>query len=175
MFGWADFEGQKITEINRFGDGVAMIVLDVLLWPGGTASVPFSGAIAMLAAGIAWAGYTLLGRGEPDALAATAGNFVLCCPMVAGLLLVADVSTISLGGALIAVIAGAVTSGMGYTLWYHCLPQLATVTAAVVQLSVPVIAVAAGVVLLGEPLTWRLSMAGILVLGGIAISLRPAR
>ena len=175
MFGWAVFEGQRIPVIRWIGAGVAMIGLVVLLWPGGREAVPLAGAAAMVLAGIAWAAYTLLGRGEPDALASSAGNFVLCFPLVLVGLVWADLATLTLPGVVVAVIAGAVTSGMGYALWYRCLPQLATVTAAVAQLSVPVIAVAAGVVLLAEPLTSRLLIAGILVLGGIAISLKPAR
>lgn len=175
MFGWAVFEGQRVPMIRWVGASVAMVGLVVLLWPGGSAAVPFAGAMAMVLAGVAWAAYTLLGRGEPDALASSAGNFVLCFPMVVGALAFADLGTISLPGAFVAVIAGAVTSGLGYACWYRCLPELPTITASVAQLSVPVIAVAAGVVLLAEPLTGRLVIAGLLVLGGIAISLKPAR
>lgn len=175
MFAWAVVEGQRITLLKWTGGGIAMLGLMILLWPGGDAAVPIAGALAMLAAGVAWAVYTLLGRGEPDALAATAGNFVLCLPLVAVLLAVADLGTVTPGGGLVAVIAGAMTSGLGYALWYRCLPHLATVTASVAQLSVPVIAVAAGVVVLGEPLTGRLLVAGALVLGGIALSLARAR
>lgn len=175
MFGWAVVEGQKITSIKWAGASIAMFGLVVLLWPSGTTAVPVVGALAMIAAGIAWASYTLLGRGAPDALVASAGNFLLCLPIVAVLLLVADLGSLSVGGVAVAVLAGSVTSGLGYALWYHCLPQLATTTASVAQLSVPVIAVAAGVVFLGEPVTARLMIAGAFVLGGIAISLRPAR
>ena len=175
VFGWAVVEGQRIPAIRWIGASVAMVGLGVLLWPGGGAAVPFAGAMAMVLAGVAWAAYTLLGRGEPDALGATAGNFILCFPLVVGALGFADLGGISIGGVLTAIVAGAVTSGMGYACWYRCVPQLATITAAVAQLSVPVIAVAAGVVLLAEPLTGRLIIAGVLVLGGIAISLKPAR
>ncbi len=175
MFGWAVVEGQRIAPIRWLGAGVAMIGLVVLLWPGGGAAVPFAGSMAMALAGVAWAAYTLLGRGEPDALAASAGNFVLCFPLVVGLLAIVDMGSLTMSGVFVAVTAGALTSGLGYALWYRCLPQLATVTAAVAQLSVPVIAVAAGVVLLAEPVTQRLLIAGILVLGGIAISLKPSR
>ncbi|MBB5722680.1 drug/metabolite transporter (DMT)-like permease [Loktanella ponticola] len=175
MFGWAVIEGQRIAPIRWLGAGVAMIGLVVLLWPGGGAAVPFAGAMVMALAGVAWAAYTLLGRGEPDALAASAGNFVLCFPLVVGLLAIVDMGSLTMSGVLVAVTAGALTSGLGYALWYRCLPQLATVTAAVAQLSVPVIAVAAGVFLLAEPVTQRLLIAGILVLGGIAISLKPSR
>lgn len=175
MFGWAVIAGQKITGIKWLGAVVALAGLVVLLWPGADAAVPMGGALAMLAAGVAWAIYTLLGKGAPDALAASAGNFMLCLPLVGLLLFFADLATFTPAGVAVAVIAGGVTSGLGYALWYRCLPELATTTAAVAQLSVPVIAVAAGVVLLGEPLSGRLIVAGVLVLGGIALSLKPAR
>ncbi|MEL6570741.1 MAG: DMT family transporter [Pseudomonadota bacterium] len=174
MFGWAVVEGQVIPPLKWVGGAIAMVGLVVLLWPSGVAAPPVVGSLAMLIAGIAWAVYTLLGRGAPDALAATAGNFVLCFPLVAVLLWQADLGTATVPGVGVAVLAGTVTSGLGYALWYRCLPQLATVTASVAQLSAPVIAVAMGVVLLAEPLTWRLLIAGVLVLGGIGLSLKPA-
>jgi drug/metabolite transporter (DMT)-like permease len=172
MFGWAVVEGQRISPIRWIGAAVAMVGLVILLWPGGGAAVPFAGSMAMIIAGAAWAVYTLLGRGEPDALAATAGNFILCFPLVVGALALADLGSLTGMGVVTAVVAGAVTSGMGYACWYRCVPQLATATAAVTQLSVPVIAVVAGVILLAEPVTLRLMIAGVLVLGGIAISVR---
>lgn len=175
VFGWAVAEGQHIPKVRWFGAGIAMVGLIVLLWPAGGAVVPIPGTLAMILAGVAWAAYTLLGRGEPDALGATAGNFILCFPLVIGALGIGDLGKLSTEGVITAIIAGAVTSGMGYALWYRCLPQLATITAAIAQLSVPVIAVAAGVVLLAEPLTARLIISGVLVLGGIAMSLKPVR
>lgn len=174
VFGWAVIEGQQIAMIRWIGAGVAMVGLTVLLWPGGAAAVPFAGAMAMILAGASWAVYTLLGRGEADALGATAGNFILCFPMVIGVLAVAHLDGLTAPSVITAIIAGAVTSGIGYASWYRCMPHFSTVTAGVTQLSVPVIAVVAGGILLGEPLTWRLVIAGALVLGGIAISLRRA-
>ncbi len=171
MFGWAVIEGQAVPPLKWIGGSIAMIGLAVLLWPSGASAPPIAGALAMLIAGVAWAAYTLLGRAAPDALGATAGNFILCLPMVAVLILPADLGTLSIAGIIAAIIAGAITSGLGYALWYRCLPQLATVTASLAQLTVPVIAVAGGVVFLGEGLTWRFVIAGALVLGGIGVSL----
>ena len=171
MFGWAVVEGQAVPPLKWIGGSVAMIGLVVLLWPTGEAAPPVAGALAMLCAGVAWAIYTLLGRGAPDALGGTARNFMLCLPIVAVLLIPADLGTLTPAGVLVAVLAGAVTSGLGYALWYRCLAQLATVTASLAQLTVPVIAVIGGVLFLGEVLTLRLVVAGTLVLGGIAVSL----
>lgn len=171
IFGFAVTKGQDIPALRWVGAVIALVGLAILLWPTGVAAVPLTGACAMVLAGIAWAAYTLLGQGAPDALAASAGNFVLCVPLVALALLGGWGGTMSLEGVAIAVIAGAVTSGLGYALWYWVLPDIPTTIAAIAQLSVPVIAVAAGVLLLDEMLSARIVIAGALVLGGIAVSL----
>jgi drug/metabolite transporter (DMT)-like permease len=74
-----------------------------------------------------------------------------------------------------ALASGAVTSGLGYAIWYTALPALKATTAATVQLSVPVIAALGGVLLLGEPLGLRLVIASVAILGGIALVIREKR
>jgi drug/metabolite transporter (DMT)-like permease len=124
----------------------------------------------MAMAGVAWGIYSLLGRGAADPLEATANNFVATVPLV---LLV---SLASLGhvrgaaqGLALAVVSGAMASGLGYVIWYAALRHLSATRAATVQLSVPVIAAFGGVLLLGEELTVRLVLASIATLGGVAI------
>ncbi len=170
MFVFALWRGQAVPVMRWIGAAVAMAGLVLLLWPAGAVQVPLAGALSMGVAGAAWAGYTLLGQGERDALSGTAANFLICMPLVLSGLLLAGPG-ISVGGVLTAVAAGAVTSGLGYALWYRVLPALPTTLAAIIQLSVPVIAVAAGIVLLREPLTLKIATSGALVLGGIALSL----
>lgn len=170
MFAYAIWHRQSVPIWRWMGAAIAMIGLTVLLWPAGTFQVPLLSAAAMVLSGVAWGAYTLFGQGERDPLISTAGNFVLCLPLVLFGLLLAD-SGITLAGAFVAVLAGSVTSGLGYALWYRVLPQLPTTVAAIAQLSVPVIAVGAGIPLLAEPLTAKLAIAGALVLGGIAVSL----
>lgn len=175
VFGWAVWEGQTIPLMRWIGALIALLGLCILLWPSGETAVPLAGSLAMVAAGIGWAGYTLLGRAEADALGATAGNFLLCVPLTGLAMLLGSSGPLPLPGVLTAIFAGAVTSGLGYALWYRVLPSIPTTVAGIAQLSVPVIALAAGVLLLAEPLTPRLLTAGTLVLGGIALSLLPKR
>ncbi|MEO1638395.1 MAG: DMT family transporter [Pseudomonadota bacterium] len=175
VFGWAVVEGATIPLMRWLGAAVALVGLTVLLWPGGNAAIPPGGAVAMTIAGAAWAIYTLLGRSEGDPLGATASNFLLCFPVVAAVMLIVGMGPVNLPGTVTAVIAGAITSGIGYAMWYRALPSLPTTVAGIAQLSVPVIAVAAGVVFLAEPLSLRLIVAGTLVLGGIAISILAGR
>ncbi len=153
------------------GAAIALTGLAWVLWPSGEVRVDPAGAALMSAAGVGWAIYSLVGRSEPDALAGTAANFVVALPVTGLVLLFSGTDWhMTVNGYLLAALSGGVTSGMGYALWYRVLPQLAPTTAAVVQLSVPIIAIVGGVVLLGEVASLRLVLGAALVLGGIALA-----
>lgn len=126
----------------------------------------------MLGAGVAWGIYSLLGRGAADPIGVTAGNFLFALPLalVVSALTLRHAS-VDLPGALYALVSGALTSGIGYAIWYAALPALKATQAATVQLSVPVIAAAGGIVLLGESASWRLIVASMAILGGIGLVL----
>lgn len=157
------------------GAGVALAGLGWLLWPGGGAPVSLWHGALMAAAGLGWGIYSLAGRRSGDALQATAANFILAAPLglVPGLL--SGGGWPGMPGVLLAVVSGALTSGLGYALWYAILPRLGASVAAVAQLSVPVIAMAGGIILLGERPSLSLVLAGAVVLGGVAISVMPGR
>jgi len=122
-------------------------------------------------AGIAWGFYSIRGRGSQNPLADTAGNFVYAVPMVLVILLIAFRNiNLSINGILLATLSGALASGVGYVIWYAALRGLPTTRAAIVQLSVPVIAAWSGVVLLAETVSTRLLLAGMMILGGIGLS-----
>ncbi|MFC6583214.1 EamA family transporter [Sulfitobacter aestuariivivens] len=121
----------------------------------------------MVLAGLGWAAYTIIGKRSADPLAATAANFLLCLPIVVVMLLGAG-GTISNTGVALGILCGGVTSGLGYALWYTVLPKLEGATAAIVQLSVPILAIVAGVLFLDEPLSLLLVLSAAMVVGGIA-------
>ena len=175
MFAGAVATGETVARARWIGALVALAGLAWLLWPAGAVRVPGGGAFAMGLAGIGWGFYSLIGRRAGDPLAATAANFVLAAPiLVAVALLLPEQlggASISAPGVALAVLCGAVTSGLGYALWFHVLPRLAASVAGLVQLSVPVIAVLGGAYLLGEAASLRVLGAGAVVLGGIAIGL----
>ncbi len=172
MFGWGALRGSAPSVRQLTGASVAFAGLVYALWPrgGGGGETDLAGAMLMVLAGVGWAAYSLAGRGAQDPLAATAANFVVTLPVMLLLLIGASLHVAPSGIAL-AILCGAVTSGLGYALWYHVLPQLAAQTAAVVQLSVPIIAIAAGAVLLGERVGLDLVLSALLVLGGIAVAI----
>lgn len=164
--------GERLHVRQWCGIFVAFAGLVFLLFPGLSAP-PFPSAFLMLAAGAAWGIYSLRGKNVNDPTSATAGNFIRAAPL--GFLCAAAFipwAHLTVAGALYALVSGAVTSGLGYIIWYRVLPSLSAATAATVQLSAPVIAGLGGIVFLGEALTSRLSVAAIAVLGGIALVLR---
>lgn len=169
------WSGERLGLRQTIGLALALGGLVYLLLPGVTAPA-VGGALSMIAAGIAWGVYSLRGRGSTQALADTAGNFWRAA--IVGVIL----SLATLGrfewnssGALYACLSGAVASGLGYAVWYTVLPSLRATSASIVQLSVPVLAAAGGLIALGESLTLRLAIASVATLGGIAMVLeRPA-
>jgi drug/metabolite transporter (DMT)-like permease len=171
MLGYGIAQGERLRLAQTIGLLIAVAGLVYMLLPG-LAAPPLLGAAFMIAAGLSWAGYSLLGRGVQDATGATAGNFILAVPMTVVLSLATLGSAeLDMPGVAYAVASGAVTSGLGYVLWYAVLPAFKAATAAVIQLSVPAIAALGGVILLAEPLSIRLILASAAILGGIALTI----
>ena len=172
MFTRSLMAGERFPALAWAGLIIAIGGLVYLVLPGVSAPEPF-GAALMAAAGIAWGAYSLLGRGITDATRATAWNFILAAPFVVVTSLVfagnANASSYGIG---LAILSGAIASGLGYVAWYAALKALAASDAATIQLSVPVIAALGGVLFLAEPLTLRIAIASAATLGGVAIVLR---
>ncbi len=169
MILWSLRHGEQLHLLQWFGLATAMAGLVVLVFPGLSAP-PLLGSVLMLTAGTAWGVYSLRGKAVNDPINATAGNFLRAVPFA----LLLSLATISWSrfdrvGTVYAILSGAIASGLGYAIWYTVLPNLKSATAATVQLSVPVLAAAGGILLLGEPLTLRLLFAAVSVTGGIAL------
>lgn len=173
MIGVGLWRGERFQALQWAGLVLALGGLVGLLLPGLSAP-PLGGAVLMLGAGVAWGVYSLRGKGVGDPLGVTAGNFLRAVPMALalGVALLAQVS-VDRAGFGYAVASGALTSGIGYVLWYAALPGLRAGTAATVQLSVPVIAACGAVVFLGEAWSLRLVLASATILGGIALVVVP--
>jgi drug/metabolite transporter (DMT)-like permease len=164
--------GERMTAMQRAGFVAAMVGLVILVSPGVEAPSVLD-SILMLASGIAWGVYSMFGRGQPNPAAATAGNFLRAAPLAVALSLLA-LPWLQLDGqgVLYAVLSGALTSALGYVLWYRVLQHMRAMTASTVQLSAPVLAAIAGILLLGEAITRDLVIASVLILGGILLVLR---
>jgi drug/metabolite transporter (DMT)-like permease len=163
--------GEKPGPLEWIGLAVALGGLIYLVLPG-LAAPPLYSSLMMAAAGIGWGAYTLRGKGSSDPLAETTGNFIWAVPMI-GLASIPLASQIHLSsrGFILAVLSGAIASGIGYTVWYAALKHHTSTRAAVLQLSVPVIAAAGGILFLSEVATTRLWVAGAMILGGIGLTI----
>ena len=171
MLASAARSGETLLPTQWLGVIIAVAGLVHLVLPGLTAPPP-SAAALMAIAGVSWGIYTLRGRGMANPLAQTTINFVRAVPLVIVVSIVAAQQIhVSPRGVLLAVISGALTSGLGYTVWYSALRGLTATRAAVLQLVVPVLAAAGGVVFLMEPVSRRLAVSALLVIGGIALTL----
>jgi drug/metabolite transporter (DMT)-like permease len=170
-------KGERPGAVQGIGLALAVAGLVYLVLPGVEAPSPL-GAVLMLIAGSAWGLYSLRGRRAGDPVIATAGNFLRATPlaMLAALLSVSRLDADATGW-VIALASGVITSGLGYVIWYTALKHLTATRAAVVQLSVPVIAAFGGVLLLGETFSLRLGIATCVILGGVALAItgRQAR
>lgn len=177
MIGFGLWTGERLQLAQWLGLLLALAGLVGLLLPGLSAP-PLAGSLLMLGAGVAWGIYSLRGKGAGDPTRVTSGNFLRSVPLALVMsLLLLDQAVPDSAGFWYAVASGALASGMGYAIWYRVLPALKATNAATIQLSVPVIAAVGGVLLLGEPITLRLGLASVAILGGIALVIlakRPA-
>jgi drug/metabolite transporter (DMT)-like permease len=168
-FGLIKGDRPSLREVTGFA--VAFAAFVYLILPG-VGRPDFGGSLLMIASGIAWAVYTLRGRGSRDPVGETAGNFIrasaFCLPLVVFAVLS---ETASITGMGLALSSGIVASGLGYSVWYRALRGLTTFRAALIQLSVPVIAALGAILFLGERLTLHFVVAGACVIGGIAFAI----
>ena len=177
MLGWGLFQGERLSTLQWAGFVVAIAALVWLVSPSIEAP-PLLATAAMAIAGMGWGAYSLLGRGVSDPTAATAGNFLrasaLGLPILALAISFAPEPLPPTDGILIAVVSGAVTSGLGYVIWYSVVKQLSASRAGIAQLSVPAIAAIGGVLFLSEPITLRFALSTLAILGGVGLAVLTA-
>ena len=169
MIGFGLWRGERLGAVQMGGLALACCGLVYLLLPG-LAAPPLAGSALMLAAGAAWGVYSLRGKGSGNATATTSGNFVRAAAFAAALsAAMMPWASLDRAGVVYAVASGAITSGVGYAIWYTALPRLKVTSAATVQLSVPVITALGGVLFLSEPITQRLAIASAAILSGVVL------
>ncbi|MBD1577648.1 DMT family transporter [Vibrio sp. S11_S32] len=170
MILYSSLTGAKLKTAELLGIALAFCGFLYLVLPN-LSSPSLSGFVLMSIAGIAWAGYTIRGKQCDDPLCDTSGNFIRSLPFSLLLLLVFIFipPQLSFDGTLLAITSGAVTSGIGYALWYVALRGLSATQAGVVQLLVPVIAALGGMILIAEPITLSFVVASLMILGGILL------
>jgi drug/metabolite transporter (DMT)-like permease len=174
ILAWAILKGDRPGPLEWAGLALAFASLCYLVSPGLVAPDPL-GSLLMIVSGVAWAAYTLIGRGSRAPVEDTAGNFIrllpISIPLIAAGLLVQTPTAL---GLVYAIASGAISSGLGYAIWYAVLPSITRSRAAFVQLTVPALAAFGAVIFLSEPITLRLVVSSIGILGGAALALWAA-
>ncbi len=169
MIGWSVVKGERLSGYKACGILIAVGGIITLLLPGATAP-PLAAAITMVASGFAWGAYSLRGKNIQAAAGTTSGNFILSLPVILLLSLVRQVPVhIDASGIILALLSGGLASGVAYVLWYALVTTLSSATASTLQLSVPCIAAAGGVLFLGEVPDLRMLLCTLAVLAGIAL------
>jgi len=175
MIGYGMWRGERLLSLQWLGLVLALGGLVGLTFPGLSAP-PLLSSFLMIGAGAAWGIYSLRGKGAGDPTLVTAGNFLRTVPITVVLsLLMMRQTTWDGAGVWFAITSGALTSGIGYAIWYKALPALKATQAATVQLSVPVIAAVGGIILLNESISLRLILASIAIISGIALVILERR
>jgi drug/metabolite transporter (DMT)-like permease len=178
MVAWGLARGERLRTAQSLGLLAACVGLVEMLLPG-LAAPPLLGSLLMLCAGVAWGVYSLRGRGQDDATAVTAGNFwrasVLALLLVVPLLFMPGTLKLQPSGLLLALASGGLASGLGYAIWYTALRGLSPTSAASIQLTVPALAALGAAVFLGEPVTMRLTLTSLVILGGVALVIAGKR
>lgn len=179
MIGYGIATGTRLGAVEWMGVIVAVGGFIYLVAPGaiGVQGGPHLGAtIMMTISGVAWGAYSIVGRGAADPLGATARNFIVATPLgLATVVVFSSAIAATPLGVVLAIISGAVTSGLGYALWYRVLPHITPTVAAVLQLTVPIIAAFGGILFLGEALGFRFVLASVAILGGVAATVLGGR
>lgn len=179
MIGYGLWAGERLRLRQSVGLIVACAGLVGLMLPGlmlsdkispGITAPPLPASLLMLAAGCAWGIYSLRGKGVADPTGETMGNFLRAAPIAIALSAMGlPWASLDRDGVCYAIASGALTSGIGYAIWYTALRGLKATSGAAVQLSVPVFAAIGGIALLGESISLRLLIASTAILGGIAL------
>lgn len=167
-------KGERPGLVAWMGIVLAFAGLVYLLLPGVTAP-PLRSAMLMVLAGLAWGAYSLAGKSKGNPLVSTSWNFIGTLPLaLVSVLVFHDAMHVTQEGIVLAVMSGAIASGVGYAIWYSALPHLTATRAATIQLTVPVIAAIGGALLLSESITVRLIVSGMAVLGGVYMTIRKS-
>lgn len=169
----AIIKGEKLNIQKIIGIVFAFVGLVYLLAPSGDNQLSYLHVLLMIIAGLSWGVYTILGKKSLNATLNTYDNFFKASifAVVFYLFFLPDVA-VSIYGIFLALVSGTITSAIGYTIWYTVLPQMKIVTASIIQLLVPIIAIVLSIVFLDESLTFHISISVILVSFGVYLSIK---
>lgn len=157
--------------------GFAGTVLVVAPWQPGALGGSLIGQLACLAAAACYGVNFVYSRrflvnsgAHPAALSAVQLGFATLILGVAAPLVARGPMDLRLSVVLAVVVLGAVMTGLAYLFLYEMVAEAGATSASMVTYLIPVVAVALGVVVLGEPLGWNLFAGAAVVIAGVALA-----
>ena len=178
MIGGGLLAGERLQVLQWLGLVLAMVGLVYLMLPSIAPPSPI-GAAMMVMAGLGWGLYSLMGRGQGDPTALTAGNFlraaIICAVVTIPLMWVLPETQPAPKGITLALASGILTSGLGYVIWYMALKHLTAARAGIAQLTVPILAAIGEILFIAEPFTGRFFIAMCTTLAGVGLATLPLK
>lgn len=167
------FYKEKLTINKILGIIVAFSGLFFLLYPKEDFSLSFFHTFLMIISGIAWAIYSVIGKSSTNALLNTTDNFFKATifTIIFMVFFIKELK-LDLYTSFLAVISGAITSALGYLIWYKILPKIQITTASILQLIVPILAIFLSVIVLDEKFSFELGISTFIILFGIFLALK---
>jgi len=167
------FYKEKLTLMKTAGISISLFGLIYMLYPQENFEVSLLHASFMVISGFSWAIYSIIGKSSKDALGNTTDNFIKASLFITLFYFIFPTDTITFNsqGLLLAIISGSITSAIGYIIWYQVLPNIKIVTASVIQLFVPIVAIILSVLFLDELLSLNLILSTLLVITGIVLTI----
>ena len=169
-------DGESPTPRSVAGQILALLGVGLITF-GGIRDVTLIGVGLMAATGMSWGLYSVHGRSAPDARSYSLHTFLVVGVGSAGfvpVLQLLDPTAVHIeptwGGLGLALFMGTISTALSYILWHGVLRRITASQGGVVQLSVPVLASAMGILVLGEHLTATLLAGGASVLAGIYLN-----
>ncbi len=167
------FYKEKLTINKVLGIIVAFGGLFFLLYPKEDFSLSFFHSFLMIISGIAWAIYSVIGKSSTNALLNTTDNFFKATIFtIIFMIFFISEFKFDLYTSFLAVISGAITSALGYLIWYKILPKIQITTASILQLIVPILAIFLSVIVLDEKSSFELGISTFIILFGIFLALK---
>jgi len=175
MISYALYNREKINLKQILGIVISLFGLIYLFYPKDGFYISTKGFMLISLAGIAWGIYTILGRKSRNALVDTNENFLKSIPflLISILFLPIDIN-INIDGLILSFLSGAITSALGYIIWYKVLNKISIITAGVLQLLVPIIAIFLSIILLNENITQTLLISTSLIIFGIYLTIKKS-
>jgi len=171
------FFNEKLTFNKIIGILIAFLGLVYLLYPKYDFEISYFHTLLMFLSGIGWAVFSVLGKKSQNAIVNAADSFLKAFIIaiifaIFYILVFNNDLKIDFFTSFLAIISGGITTAFGVFIWYIVLPKIEIMTASVIQLLVPIIAIFLSTIFLKEAITFELIVSSFIIIFGIFLALK---